>query len=61
MTQICQKPCLSVFPRKTWVPSWLPHGDTCHGNVSFPAVGLEKTDSMKNYHTKPTFISKSPR
>ena len=50
MTQICQTPCLSLIPYKTWVPSWVLHEGNCHGDVSFPAVGLERnTCTMKNF------------
>ena len=30
-----------------WVPSWVLHGGSCHGNVSFKAVGLERNTLWK--------------
>ena len=40
---------LSLFPHKTWVPSWLLYEGTCHGNVLFSAVQVWKETHYENY------------
>ena len=40
---------LSLFPSKTWVPSWLLYEGACHGNVLFSAVQVWKETHYENY------------
>ena len=40
---------LSLFPHKTWVPSWVLHVGTCHGNVLFSAVQGPISRKSRNF------------